>query len=454
MLRTASARGDLLEGTPESRKEARASTGLRLEALGSGSDWSAFLQHSGIASLNIGYGGESEGGFYHSIYDSFDHFMRFGDPDFAYGVTLAKTAGRVVLRLANAGVLPFDFEPLADTVGRYAKEVVKLADEMREKTEDENRLLAEKRYDQLADPKETFIAPKPKPAVPFLNFAPLQNAVTVLKKSSAAYAKAEKGRKAPLALEAQKALDELLYTSERTFLRKEGLPLRPWYAHQLYAPGYYTGYSVKTLPGVREAIEERRYEEAQTQIAAAAQAILACSAQIDLATELIGHSCPPRSACAARATMARMARRIEPSRKSPAERLEDLLAGYRDAAFPAGAAKYIERAISSSDSMPNAVKFFAWALLVSASAGLGTPEGEERALEALVEAERYLPAAQDELGAFLTRERDELKWLETGISLLADRAAFDEALRLCDLALSLGYGRSYEAKKNSLHRMI
>jgi hypothetical protein len=149
-----------------------------------------------------------------------------------------------------------------------------------------------------------------------------------------------------------------------------------------------------------------------------------------------------------------MARRIEPSRKSPAERLEDLLAGHHDAPFPAGAAKYLERAISSSDSMPNAVKFFAWALLVSASYAFGTPEGEDRALEALVEAERYLPAAQNELAAILTRERDELKWLETGVSLQSDRAAFDEALRLCDLALSLGYGRSYEAKRNSFLRMV
>jgi hypothetical protein len=149
-----------------------------------------------------------------------------------------------------------------------------------------------------------------------------------------------------------------------------------------------------------------------------------------------------------------MARHVEPSRKSPAERFEDLLAGYRDAPFPEGAAKYLERAISSSDSMPNAVKFFAWALLVSASSALGTPESEDRALEALVEAERYLPAAQDELGALLTRERNELKWLESGISVLADRAAFEEALRLCEVALSLGYGRAYEAKKNSLLRMI
>ena len=149
-----------------------------------------------------------------------------------------------------------------------------------------------------------------------------------------------------------------------------------------------------------------------------------------------------------------MARRIEPSRKSPSERLDDLLAGHRDAPFPEGAAKYLERALSSSDSMPNAVKFFAWALLVPASAALGTPEREDRALEALAEAERYLPVAQDELGALFARERAGLTWLETGISLLTDRAAFGEALRLCDVALSLGYGRAYEAKKNSLLRML
>jgi hypothetical protein len=149
-----------------------------------------------------------------------------------------------------------------------------------------------------------------------------------------------------------------------------------------------------------------------------------------------------------------VARRIEPSRKSPAERLDDLLAGHRDAPFPEGAVKYLERALSSSDSMPNAVKFFAWALLVPASAALGTPEREDRALEALAEAERYLPVAQDELGAVFARERAGLTWLETGISLLTDRAAFGEALRLCDVALSLGYSRAYEAKKNSLLRML
>jgi N-acetylated-alpha-linked acidic dipeptidase len=271
----------LVRGSPEAKKDAKERPGLRLEALGSGSDYSPFLQHLGIASLNLGFSGESAGGSYHSIYDSFDHFSRFVDPEYAYGVALSKTAGRVVLRLASAGALPFTFDPLADTVARYAKEVVTLADELREKTEDENRDIAERRWELAADPKETFVAPKPKAAVPFLNFAPLHNAVTALKRSAAAYTNAEKERKTPLTAEARTALDEALYSTERALTRKEGLPLRPWYVHQLYAPGFYTGYGVKTLPGIREAIEERRFDEAQKQIAAAAEAIEACAARID-----------------------------------------------------------------------------------------------------------------------------------------------------------------------------
>jgi N-acetylated-alpha-linked acidic dipeptidase len=272
-----------VRGSPEAKKDAKERPGLRLEALGSGSDYSPFLQHLGIASLNLGFSGESAGGSYHSIYDSFDYFSRFVDPEFAYGVALSKTAGRVVLRLASAGTLPFTFDPLADTVARYAKEVVTLADELRERTDDENRNIAERRWELAADPKETFVAPKPKATVPFLNFAPLQNAVTALKRSAAAYTNAEKERKAPLTAEARTALDEALYTTERALTRKEGLPLRPWYVHQLYAPGFYTGYGVKTLPGIREAIEERRFDEAQKQIAAAAEAIEACAARIDRA---------------------------------------------------------------------------------------------------------------------------------------------------------------------------
>ena len=278
----------LVRGSPESRKEAKEHPGLRLEALGSGSDYSPFLQHLGIASLNFSFGGESAGGSYHSVYDSFDHFVRFGDPDFAYGLTLSKTAGRVVLRLANAGSLPFTFDPLAETVARYAKEVETLADELRERTEDDNRNVAAKSWELAADPKETFVAPKPKAGVPFLNFAPLKNAVAALQKSAAGYDRVWKTHGPPRTAEARNAFDEALYTTERALTRQEGLPLRPWYVHQLYAPGFYTGYGVKTLPGIREAIEERRFDEAQRQIAAAAEAIEACAARIDVAAGIAG----------------------------------------------------------------------------------------------------------------------------------------------------------------------
>ena len=273
----------LVKGAPEVRKEAREHAGVRLAALGSGSDYSPFLQHLGIASLNLGFGGESAGGSYHSVYDSFDHFTRFGDPDFAYGTTLSKTAGRVVLRTANASTLPFGFEPLADTVARYLKEVMSLTDEMRAKTEEDDRDVAEKNFELAADPKETFVAPKARPPVPFLNFAPLQNAAAALKGSAAAYAKVVKDGGAPPAPGARKALDEALLGTERALTRPEGLPLRPWYVHQVYAPGLYTGYGVKTLPGVREAIEERRWDEAQKQVAAAAAALEACASRIDAA---------------------------------------------------------------------------------------------------------------------------------------------------------------------------
>jgi len=273
----------LVKGAPEVRKEAREHAGVRLAALGSGSDYSPFLQHLGIASLNLGFGGESAGGSYHSVYDSFDHFTRFGDPDFAYGTTLSKTAGRVVLRTANASTLPFGFEPLADAVARYLKEVMSLTDEMRAKTEEDDRDVAEKNFELAADPKETFVAPKARPPVPFLNFAPLQNAAAALKGSAAAYAKVVKDGGAPPAPGARKALDEALLGTERALTRPEGLPLRPWYVHQVYAPGLYTGYGVKTLPGVREAIEERRWDEAQKQVAAAAAALEACASRIDAA---------------------------------------------------------------------------------------------------------------------------------------------------------------------------
>jgi N-acetylated-alpha-linked acidic dipeptidase len=281
----------VLFGSPEEQQQARSSKTFRIDPLGSGSDYTPFLQHLGIAALNIGYGGEEEYGQYHSIYDSFDHFIRFGDPKFEYGVALAKTGGRLTLRLADADVLPLDFDRFSAAVSRYADEVVKLSEDMRKETEERNRRLDDKVFAAVDDPTQTWVAPKRLDAVPYLNFAPLQNAVAVLKKSTAAYQKAygaaTAGGKMPTP-EVQQQLDAILLKSERALTRPEGLPRRSWYVHQIYAPGFYTGYGVKTLPAVREAIEQRNWQEANQQIPNVAATIEGFAKEIDRATAVLG----------------------------------------------------------------------------------------------------------------------------------------------------------------------
>jgi len=263
---------------------------LRLEALGSGSDFTPFLQHLGIAALNIGYGGEEEYGQYHSIYDSFDHFLRFVDPKFAYGVTLSKTGGRLVLRLANAEALLMTFDPFNTAVGRYVDEVVKLTETLRQEAEERNRRLDDKVFQAVDDPTQTWVAPPRLEVGPYLNFAPLQNAVATLKKSTAAYDKAYAAATASgkaLPVETANRLNAILMKSERVLTRPEGLPRRSWYIHQIYAPGFYTGYGVKTLPAVREALEQRNWKEATDRIPVVAATIEGFAAEVDKATAVL-----------------------------------------------------------------------------------------------------------------------------------------------------------------------
>ena len=274
----------MVDGAPAQRSEAANRADLRISALGSGSDYTPFLQHLGIASLNIGFGGEDGGGSYHSIYDSFDHFSRFGDPGFVYGVALAKVCGRSVLRLANADTLPFEFSNFADTINMYVGEVTRLADTMREDTNATNKLITSGMWVAVQDPTERIIAPRPASEVPYINFAPLQNALVRLQSSARVYQSSSAGKQAPAS--SRKSLDEILYKTERALTRNEGLPRRDWFRHQIYAPGFYTGYGVKTLPGVREAIEQRDWKEAEQQIAVVAATIERFAAEIDRATKM------------------------------------------------------------------------------------------------------------------------------------------------------------------------
>jgi N-acetylated-alpha-linked acidic dipeptidase len=277
---------DALTGTPDEQKAARAGKPLGLGALGSGSDYTPFLQHLGIASLDVRFGGQGDYGQYHSIYDSIDHFEKFMDPGYRYGLALAQVSGRIVMRLAQADVLPFDPTPLASTVARYVDEVAKLADTLREETETERWRIEQKVYENVADPDEAVVVQPAKDPVPFLNFAPLQNAAAALTKSAERYQAAREERLAKESLPSDSAakLDTILIATERAMLGEHGLPGRTWYRHQLYAPGFYTGYGVKTLPAVREPIELRKWDEATAGIEATAAALEALTAQIDSAT--------------------------------------------------------------------------------------------------------------------------------------------------------------------------
>ncbi len=270
----------------EAKKKIRERELIRLDALGSGSDYTPFLQHTGVAALDIGYGGEGGGGSYHSVYDSFDHYIRFSDPAFDYGVTQAKTTGRMVLRLANADVLPFELSTFADTMSRYLDELTKLADTTRRDVEEQNLLVREHAYENAADPTKTYIAAKAGEAVPYLNFAPLQNAVAHLKQSARDFDRAAAAVPSD-ATARQAAADHALMHIEQSLLRPDGLPRRPWFRHQIYAPGFYTGYGVKTVPGVREAIEQKQWSDASAQIEIVSKVIEGYAAEVEKGTKAV-----------------------------------------------------------------------------------------------------------------------------------------------------------------------
>ncbi|HEX6626471.1 MAG TPA: transferrin receptor-like dimerization domain-containing protein [Gemmatimonadaceae bacterium] len=263
----------ILNGSPEARKDARERDDLRIGALGSGSDYSPFLDHLGVASINIGYDGEDDGGIYHSIYDDFYWFTHFSDSAFVYEKALAQVGGLTVLRLANADLLPFGFNNLAETVQTYVKDLQSLRDHRAEQIADRNRAIDEGVYKFTSDPRDPVTAPQRQQPAPQLNFAPLLNALDSLKNAASRYDKAYASAISAGRSGVAKSVNERLIQAERALTSTEGLKNRPWYVHMLYAPGFYTGYGVKTIPGVREAIEQGQWQDADREITRAAAAI-------------------------------------------------------------------------------------------------------------------------------------------------------------------------------------
>ncbi|HET9995486.1 MAG TPA: transferrin receptor-like dimerization domain-containing protein [Candidatus Acidoferrum sp.] len=261
----------------EQREEIRKRADLRIPALGSGSDYTAFLQHDGVASLNIGFGGEDGGGIYHSIYDDFYWYTHFSDTDFVYGRALAQTGGTAVMRLADAELLPFEFGNFADTVQSYLKELKTLSQKFSDDIRERNREIEEGVVQATNDPKHPLVAPPVEIVPPHLNFATLENAADVLNRSAADYRKAFEQANAnggtALASASLAEVNKMLISSERKLTNTEGLPNRPWFKHQLYAPGYYTGYAVKTMPAIREAIEQKQWKQADEAIVVVARVL-------------------------------------------------------------------------------------------------------------------------------------------------------------------------------------
>jgi len=275
-------------------QEARTRPDLRIGALGSGSDYTAFLDHLGIASMDLRFGGEGRDGTYHSIYDDFYWFTHFEDTDFTYGRALAQTAGTSVMRLADADLLPYDFDDFTDTTRRYIDEVKKLAADMREQITERNRQIDDGVFAAVDDPQDKMLPPPRENVPPVLNFAPLENGWSALQRAAEEYSRtltrAAGNGGAALNRELRDANARLIAV-ERTFILNDGLPNRPWYRNQIYAPGFYTGYGVKTLPGVRESIEQKEWKLADEQIVrvgkvleSAGEAIQSATAELNRAT--------------------------------------------------------------------------------------------------------------------------------------------------------------------------
>ncbi len=273
----------IARGSASAREQARSRADLRIGALGSGSDYTPFLQHAGIASLNLGFGGEDESGIYHSIYDDMYFYTHFLDTDFVYGRALAQTIGTAVIRLADADVLPFRFSNLADTLQTYVKDLEDLLKRRQDEIRERNRELDDGVLAAVRDPKVPEVLPAKEAVPPALNFAPLENAVSSLTESARRLQRALDAAGGRLAVDraALAALNATLRASEQQLTDPAGLPQRPWYRHLIYAPGLYTGYGVKTIPGVRENIEEGHYAEAESEARRAAQAISGLAGQID-----------------------------------------------------------------------------------------------------------------------------------------------------------------------------
>ena len=264
---------------------------LRMYAMGAGSDYTAFLHHAGVPALNMAFGGESGGGSYHSLYDTYEHYKRFSDGKFIYGTTLSKVNGRLVLRLSEADILPFRFVNMVDNIGKFVEQNKKLSEDIRKSTKSLNDLLDNNDFAISSNPKKTYLPPKRLRQVPEFDFKPLDAALARLSTSAWKYEEALlKFQKGSLSTERKSEINALLRSVDQAFIYSKGLPRRDWFKNMMYAPGYYTGYGVKTLPGIREGLEERKWNEVRVYIKEVSKALDRASENINSASRILSEN--------------------------------------------------------------------------------------------------------------------------------------------------------------------
>jgi N-acetylated-alpha-linked acidic dipeptidase len=260
----------------DERGRIRKRTDLEVEALGDGSDYTAFQDHAGISALDVGFGAEDEGDQYHSIYDDFYWYTHFADTDFAYGRALAQTAGTTMMRIADSDLLPYEYSAQAEAIGKYETDLEKLLKDKQDEFTERNLELQEGVFTATSDPHKTYVPPPAEIVPPFMNFAPMKNSIELLKKSADDYSKALAKFKSSGAVISQQSLDAVnadLIGVSRLFLNEKGLPERPWFKNQIYAPGAYTGYGAKPVAAVREYMDEKKWQQADAQIPMVAHVI-------------------------------------------------------------------------------------------------------------------------------------------------------------------------------------
>jgi N-acetylated-alpha-linked acidic dipeptidase len=261
----------------EERGDVRKHSDLRIYALGDGSDYTAFQDFAGISSLDVGFGGEDEGDQYHSIYDDFYWYTHFVEDNFLYGRALAQTAGSIMMRIADADLVPFDYAPQAEAIAKYETELEKILKDQQDEISERNLELQEGVFSATADPHKTSVPPPGQPVPPFMNFAPMKNSIELLKKSAEHYSRAL-GKFQAVGSDgvSQSSLDAVnadLLNMSRLFLNDKGLPERPWFKNQIYAPGAYVGYDARPIAAVREYMDQKKWKEADAQIPMVAQVI-------------------------------------------------------------------------------------------------------------------------------------------------------------------------------------